>query len=120
MSPEEIVAKFAEALELFKPMEGQPSIRDLTKISEVLTQLLLQIPFNETEGKDNLVRVINSTANYRSRYGQSFVITRRVGAYNESIADDAKAAVRSKMAGHLGPHQNIGGPNTTPISNSVR
>ena len=74
MSPEEIVTKFAEALELFEPIKGQPSIRDLTEILEVLTQLLLQIPFNETEGKDNLVGVINSTANYRSRYGQAFVI----------------------------------------------
>ena len=97
MSPEEIVAKFAEALELFEPIEGQPSIRDLTKISEVLTQLLLQIPFDETEGKDNLVGVINSTAKYRSRYGQSFVIPQRVGAYDESIADNANAAVRAKM-----------------------
>ena len=97
MSPEEIVAKFAEALELFEPIKGQPSIWDLTKILEVLTQLLFQIRFDETEGKDNLVWVINSTANYRSRYGQAFVIPRRVGAYNESIADNAKAAVRSKM-----------------------
>ena len=83
MSPVEIVAKFAEVLELFEPIKGQPSIRDLTKISEVLTQLLLQIPFNETEGKDNLVRVINSTANYCSRYVQAFVIPRRVRAYDE-------------------------------------
>ena len=64
MSPEEIVVKFAEALELFEPIEGQPSIRDLTKISEVLTQLLIKILFDETEGKDNLVGVINLTANY--------------------------------------------------------
>ena len=97
MSPEDIVAKFAEALKLFKPIKGPPSIWVLTKILEVLTQLLLQIPFDETEGKDNLVRVINSTANYRSRYGQAFVIPQRVGAYDESITDDAKAALRSKM-----------------------
>ena len=97
MSSEEIFAKFSEALKLFEPIEGQPLIRDLFKILEVLTQLLLQIPFDETEGKDNLVRVINSTANYRSRYGQAFVIPQRVGAYDESITDDAKAALRSKM-----------------------
>ena len=101
MSPEEIVAKFSEALELFKPMEGQPSIRDLTKISEVLTQLLLQIPFNETEGKDNLVRVINSATNYRSVYGHLFVIPQRVSAYDETIADDTKAALRANMDVYL-------------------
>ena len=64
MSPEEIVAKFAEALELFNPIGGQPSIRDLTEILEFLTQLLFQIPFDETEGEDNLIEVINLTANY--------------------------------------------------------
>ena len=64
MSPEEIVAKFVEALELFEPIEGQPSIRNLTEIAEVLTQLLLQIPFDETEGKDNLVGIINSATTY--------------------------------------------------------
>ena len=97
MSPEEIVAKFAEALELLDPIEGQPSVRNLTEIAEVLTQLLLQTPFDETDGKDNLVGIINSTTTYRSRYGQAFVVPKRVGAYNETKADDAKAAVRAKM-----------------------
>ena len=97
MSPKEIVAKFAEALECFEPIEGQPSIWDLTKILEVLTQLLLQIPFDEMEGKDNLVGIINSATNYRSRYGQAFVIPKRVGSYDETIADDAKSALRAKM-----------------------
>ena len=64
MSPEEIVSKFAEALKLFEPIKGQPSIRNLTEIAEVLTQLLLQIHFDETEGKDNLVGIINSATNY--------------------------------------------------------
>ena len=91
MSPEEIVAKFAEALELFEPIEGQPSIRNLTEIAEVLTQLLFQTPFDETEGKDNIVGIINLATTYRSRYGQVFVIPKRVGAYDETIADGAKA-----------------------------
>ena len=97
MSPEEIFEKFAEARELFEPIEDYPSIRDLTKISEVLTQLLLQILFDETEGKDNLVGFINATANYHSRYGQSFIIPQRVGAYDEIIADGAQDVMRAKM-----------------------
>ena len=97
MSPEEIVAKFVEALEFFEPIKGQPSIRDLTKFLEVLTQVLLKIPFDETEGKNNPVGVINSIANYCSRYRQAFVIPQRVGAYDESIAENAKAEVRAKM-----------------------
>ena len=97
MSPKEIVAKFAEALELFEPIEGQPSIRNLTEIAGVLTRLLLQIPFDETEGKKNLVGIIDSATTYRSRYRQAFVVQKRVGVYNETIADDAKAAVRAKI-----------------------
>ena len=34
---------------------------------------------------------------YQSQYGQAFVVPKRVGAYDETIADDAKAAVRAKM-----------------------
>ena len=34
---------------------------------------------------------------YRSQYGQAFIILKRVGAYDETIADNAKAAVRAKM-----------------------
>ena len=59
MLPEEIVAKFAEALELFDPIKGKPSIWNLTEIAEVLTQFLLQITFDETKGKENLVGIIN-------------------------------------------------------------
>ena len=97
MSPEEIVAKFAEALELLDPIEGQPSIQNLTEIAEVLTQLLLQIPFDETKEKENIVGIINSATTYQNRYGQAFVVPKRVGAYDETIADDAKAVVRAKM-----------------------
>ena len=49
------------------------------------------------EGKDNLVRIINLANNNQSRYGQAFVIPQWVGAYNETIVDDAKAVVRAKM-----------------------
>ena len=74
MSPDEIVEKFAEALELFEPIERQPSIQNLTEIAEVLTQLLLQIPFDETEEKDNLVGIINLTTTYRKGFGVAIVL----------------------------------------------
>ena len=64
---------------------------------EVLTQLLLQILFNETEGKDNLVGIINSATNYQSPYVQSFVIPQWVGAYDETIAENTKDVVSAKM-----------------------
>ena len=49
------------------------------------------------EEKDNLVGIINLTTTYQSRYGQAFVIPKRVGAYDETIADGTKATVRAKM-----------------------
>ena len=60
--------------------------------------MLLQIPFDESEGKENLIGIINSATTYRSRYGKAFVVPKRVGAYDEIIADNAKAAVREKMS----------------------
>ena len=44
MATEEIVKKFADALEQFEPICSQPSGTDLTQIHEVVAPLLLQIP----------------------------------------------------------------------------
>ena len=49
MTPEDIVAKFADALKKFEPIDGQPSETYLTRIWEVLATLLLQIPYDKTE-----------------------------------------------------------------------
>ena len=46
MTPEDIVAKFADALKKFEPIDGQPSETYLTRIWEVLATLLLQIPYD--------------------------------------------------------------------------
>ena len=47
MTPEEIVAKFADALKHFEPIDGQPSDTVLNRIREVLATLLLQIPYKK-------------------------------------------------------------------------
>ena len=49
MSPEEIVAKFTEALEQFEQIPGQPTDSDLTRLREVLIQILLVVPFDEAD-----------------------------------------------------------------------
>lgn len=96
MSPEEIVAKFVEAADLFAPISGQPSDVELTLIREALTPILLQIPYDEAEALDNLVGLILSDAKYSAKYGQEFTPPKRVGAYDETLSDDAKAVVRAK------------------------
>jgi hypothetical protein len=96
MTPEEIVAKFAEAKDNFEPIQGQPGDVDLKRIRETLSPLLLQIPFDEMEGKDNLVGLIQPTAAYKRKYGRAFVIPTRLGAYDTTIAKDATAVTRSR------------------------
>ena len=65
--PEEIVAKFADALTQFEPIDVQPSDTDLTQIQEVLALFLLQISYNKTEVTHNLIGLIRSVASYTTR-----------------------------------------------------
>ena len=63
MSPEEIVAKFVEAFDLLEPILGQPSDVQITLLREVLTPILLQIPYDEAGAVDNLVGLILPAGN---------------------------------------------------------
>ena len=58
MTPEEIVAKFAHALDNFEPINGQPSNTDLTRLREDVLPLLLQILYDETGAVHNLIGLI--------------------------------------------------------------
>ena len=95
MTPEEIVAKFATALDNFEPIMEQPSDTDLTRLRETVAPLLLQIPYDKTGGKHNFVGLIRSKLAYVARYGEAFPEPNRVGAYDLEIDDDATAVVRA-------------------------
>ena len=62
MTPEEIVAKFANSLKQFDPIDRQLSETDLTQIREVVAPLLLQIPYDETGAVHNLIGLIRPEA----------------------------------------------------------
>ena len=94
MTPEEIVAKFAHALDKFEPITGQPSDTDLTRLWEAVAPLLLQILYGETGAVHNLIGLIRLKAAYVARYGEAFPEPKRVGAYNPNINDDVTAVVR--------------------------
>ena len=96
MTPEEIVAKFADVLEQFKPIDGQLSDTDLTRIREVVAPLLLQIPYEETGGTHNLIGLIQPVAAYTTRYGAEFLEPTRVGTYDTTIDDDTKSVIRAR------------------------
>ena len=69
MTPDEIVAKFAAALDHFEPILDQLSDTDLTRLREAIVPLLLQIPYDETGGTHNLIGIIRSKPAYLKRYG---------------------------------------------------
>ena len=97
MTPEEIVAKFATALSNFEPMTEQTSDTDLTRLQEAVAPLLLQILYDKTGGKHNLIVLIRSKLAYVARYGKAFPDPKRVEAYNLDIDDNATAVVRARQ-----------------------
>ena len=96
MMPEEIVAKFANSLEQFEPINRQPSNTNLTRIREVVAPLLLQIPYDETGAVHNLIGLIWPEASYTTRYDAAFLKPMRVGAYYSTIDNNATAVVRTR------------------------
>jgi hypothetical protein len=63
MSPDAIYTLFTDAAARFTPITGNPTDDDLTAIREVLTPLLLSIPYDEA-GTHNLVGIIEHPATY--------------------------------------------------------
>ena len=72
MTPEYIVAKFTTAIDNFEPIMEQPSDTNLTRLREAVAPLLLQIPYDKTGGKHNLIGLIRSKLAYVARYGKAF------------------------------------------------
>ena len=82
MTPEEIVTKFATAIDHFEPITEQSSGTDLTRLREAVAPLFLQIMYDKMGGKHNLIHLIWSKNAYAKRYSKAFPKTNRVGAYN--------------------------------------
>ena len=97
MTPDEIVAKFAAALDHFEPILDQPLDTNLTRLREAVAPLLLQIPYNETGGTHYLIGIIWSKSAYLKRYGKAFSEPKRVGAYDLEIDNDDTAVVRERL-----------------------
>ena len=94
MTPDAIVAEFAHSLTNFKPIVGQPSDSNLTRLQEAVALLLLQIPYDKTGAVHNLIGIIWTEAAYVALYGEAFPKPTRFGAHNKTIEDNAMAVVR--------------------------
>ena len=109
MMLEEIVAKFADALDQFEPINGQLSNTKIMRIWEVLATLLLHIPHDKTEVIHNLIVLIRTVTAYTTRYGVEFAKPACVRVYNTTIDDNATAVICSRMeAAHKAKRANSG------------
>ena len=95
MTLEEIVAKFANVLEQFEPIDRKPSDTELMQIQEGVAPLLLQIPYDKTGAMHNLIGLIRLETAYTTRYGAAFLEPTRVGAYYATIDYDSTAVDRA-------------------------
>ena len=96
MTPEDITTLLAEASELFAAIIGQPTEANLHELREVIYLILLDIPFDSANGKQNLVGIIDNPAEYAAGYGQPFERLERKGAYDPTIPADATNRVRAE------------------------
>ena len=96
MTPEEITALFADAAAQFAPIVGNPSDDDLTAMRELLTPLLLNIPYDE-DGDNNLIGLIAGPVQYLDTWGQAFPRPDRPPSYDPAIPADALPVIRNRM-----------------------
>ena len=96
MTPENVVTLFAKASEIFTAIVGQLTDAVLHEIRKVLFPILLNIPYDLAEGKQNLVGIISEDTDYNKDYVISFVWLAQKVAYNNTLAKDANNIVRAK------------------------
>jgi hypothetical protein len=96
MTPTEVLASFRAAQEIFVTIAGKPSDEDIIRIREVLTPLLLSIPYDESHDDNNLWGIIASKDDYGDRYNQAvFTVPARPPIY-PVVSSDATAPVRAE------------------------
>ena len=96
MTPEDVSTLFTEASELFAAIVGQLKDTYLHELREVLLPILLDIPYDLAEGKQNLVGLISDDTDYSTDYGLRSVRLARKAAYDNTLAESANNVVRAK------------------------
>ena len=86
-----------DSLDNFKPITGQPSDTNMTRLWEAVAPLLLQILYDKTGTVHNLIGLIRPKAACVARYGEALPDPKRVGAYNPNIDNSATAIVRARL-----------------------
>ena len=94
--PEDISTLFTEASELFAAIFGQPTDANLHELRKVLFPILLDIPYDLTEGKQKLIGIISDDTDYNRDYGLSFVRLAQKAAYDDTLTKNANNIIRTK------------------------
>ena len=85
MKTEVIQALFSDAQAVFEPISGQPSDADVMRLRAAIASILYPILYNEELGVHNLVGVILTTTEYKSKYGVSFLTPKITAIYDATI-----------------------------------
>ena len=89
------MAKFANLLDQFELIDGQPSDTDFMRTREVVAPLLLQIQYDKTGAVHNLIGLIWPEAAYTTRCSAAFLEPTKVGAYYATIDENYTAVIRA-------------------------
>ena len=87
MKPEDVPLLFAKMASTYEPISGQPSDSDIVKITEVLSEALYQIPFDDEKGVHNFVGLIQDKESYLADYKEAFPTKKKPGIYDPSITE---------------------------------
>ena len=96
MKTEEIQALFSDAQAVFEPISGQPSDADITRLRDTIASILYLILYDEELGVHNLVGVILTTAEFKSKYGVTYLTPKRPEIYDATITKDTVPFERAK------------------------
>ena len=96
MKTEVFQALFSDAQTIFEPISNQPSDTNLTRLRAAIASILYLILYNEELGVHNLVGVILTTAEYKSKYGVTFPTPKRPEIYDDTITKDTVPFERVK------------------------
>ena len=99
MKSEEIVGLFERLAENIPVIAQQPTEEDVYDLYEAVYPVLLDIEYDATEGKHNLVGLVDTDADYTAQYNESFPIPTRVGVYDESLLELKGDGADAKRAG---------------------
>ena len=95
MNAEDIRATFADAVATFTPIVGRPNDADILRISNALSPLLLEIPYDDgATGGHNLWGIIAPAADYLAVHSRAFSAQPKLAASDPTIIKTTEVAIQ--------------------------